>query len=165
MPTKTVIKTHGEIKRMLQRLSYEIAEAFVNDEEIYLVALNDRGLSIANEINQDLTRILPHCNISLGNVDVLGDFKWSGVTPAQVASHIPVVIIDDVIHSGSTVMKVLVDLYDYGFKTIRTAFLAEREYRNYPVLANFIGVSIATTLQEHVFFDNSDPGNLILYLD
>jgi pyrimidine operon attenuation protein/uracil phosphoribosyltransferase len=62
-------------------------------------------------------------------------------------------------------MKVLVSLYDYGFKTIRTAFLAERNHRNYPISADFIGVSLATTLQEHVFFDNSDPGDLKLYLE
>lgn len=165
MPSKTIIKSHSEIKRMLQRLSYEIAESLVDADEIYLVALNHRGLSIANEINNDLARILPNCSISLGNVDVLGDFKWSGVAPAQVSAEIPVVIIDDVIHSGSTVMKVLVSLYDYGFKHIRTAFLAERQYRNYPISANFIGVSLATTLQEHVYFDNSNPGDLVLYLE
>jgi len=165
MPSKTIIKTHGEIKRMLQRLSYEIAESLFTAEEIYLVALNDRGLSIANELNHDLSRILPNCTISLGNIDVICDFTWSGVAPSQVSSNIPVVVIDDVIHSGSTVMKVLVSLYDYGFKTIRTAFLAERNHRNYPISADFIGVSLATTLQEHVFFDNSDPGDLKLYLD
>jgi pyrimidine operon attenuation protein/uracil phosphoribosyltransferase len=165
MPSRTIIKTHNDIKRMLQRLSYEIAESFFSADEIYLVALNHRGLSIANEINQDLTRILPNCTISLGNVDVIGDFTWSGVAPSQVSADIPVVIIDDVIHSGSTVMKVLMALYDHGFKTIRTAFLADRQYRNYPVSADFIGVSLSTTLQEHVFFDNSDPGELLLFLE
>jgi pyrimidine operon attenuation protein/uracil phosphoribosyltransferase len=164
MHPKTIIKSHSEIKRMLQRLSYEIAETFFSAEEIYLVALNDRGLSIANEINRELTRILPNCIINFGNVDVAGDFTWSGVSPTQVSFDIPVIIIDDVIHSGSTVMKVLMSLYDHGFKTIRTAFLADRQYRNYPVSADFIGVSLSTTLQEHVFFDNSDPGDLLLYL-
>lgn len=149
---------------MLQRLSYEIAESLVEADELYLVALNHRGLCIANEINNDLSRILPNCNISLGNVDVAGDFKWSGVAPSQVSSDIPVVIVDDVIHSGNTVMKVLVSLYDYGFKTVRTAFLAERHYRNFPISADFIGISLATTLQEHVYFDNSNPGDLLLYL-
>jgi len=58
----------------------------------------------------------------------------------------------------------LVDLYEHGFDTIRTAFLAEREHRNYPIKADFVGVSIATTLQEHVFFNNENPGDLQLYL-
>jgi len=42
--------------------------------------------------------------------------------------------------------------------------LAQREHRDYPIQANFVGVSIATTLQEHVFFNNEDPGDLQLYL-
>jgi len=55
-------------------------------------------------------------------------------------------------------------LYEHGFDTIRTAFLAEREHRNYPIRADFVGVSIATTLQEHVFFSNENPSDLQLYL-
>lgn len=165
MNNKTIIKTHQEIKLMLQRLSYEIAENFVDSEGLYLVALNSRGLAIANELNQDLCRILPQCTISLGNVDVLGDAHWTRVAPAQIDLDTPVIIIDDVIHSGSTVMKVLAELYDYGFHKIQTAFLAEREHRNFPIAADFVGISIATTLQEHVYFDNTDPGNLILFLE
>lgn len=165
MNSKTVIKSHTEIKLMLQRLSFEIAENYVDSEGMYLVALNARGLAIANEINQDLHRILPNCTISLGNIDVLGDAHWSGIVPSQIDLNTPVVIIDDVIHSGSTVMKVLAELYDYGFVKIQTAFLAEREHRNFPIAADYVGISIATTLQEHVYFDNSDPGNLILYLE
>ena len=165
MNSKTIIKSHSEIKLMLQRLSYEIAENYVDSESMYLVALNARGLAIANEINQDLNRILPNCTISLGNIDVMGDAHWSGIAPSQIELNTPVIIIDDVIHSGSTVMKVLAELYDYGFVKIQTAFLAEREHRNFPIAADFVGISIATTLQEHVYFDNSDPGNLILFLE
>jgi pyrimidine operon attenuation protein/uracil phosphoribosyltransferase len=82
----------------------------------------------------------------------------------MVALTTPVIIIDDVIHSGGTAMQLLVDLYERGFDTIRTAFLAQREHRNYPIHANFVGVSIATTLQEHVWFNNEDPSDLQLYL-
>jgi pyrimidine operon attenuation protein/uracil phosphoribosyltransferase len=100
----------------------------------------------------------------LGNIHVADDYRWEGVVPNMVALTTPVILIDDVIHSGGTAMQVLVDLYEHGFDTIRTAFLAEREHRNYPIRADFVGVSIATTLQEHVFFSNENPSDLQLYL-
>lgn len=164
MSTRTTLKTHNEIRLIFQRMACEIAEAFSNETELYFVAMNQRGMAIALEINHELDRILPNCNVSLGNIHVAEDYRWEGVVPNMVALTTPVIIIDDVIHSGGTAMQVLVDLYEHGFDTIRTAFLAEREHRNFPIKADFVGLSIATTLQEHVFFNNENLGDLQLYL-
>jgi pyrimidine operon attenuation protein/uracil phosphoribosyltransferase len=49
-------------------------------------------------------------------------------------------------------------------ETIETAFLAKREHRNFPVKADYVGISLATTLQEHVYFDNSKSDKLKVYL-
>jgi len=164
MTTRTTLKTHTEIRLIFQRMACEIAEAFADETELYLVAINQRGMAIALEINHELDRILPNCNVSLGNVQVSDDYRWEGVVPNMVALTTPVIIIDDVIHSGGTAMQLLVDLYERGFEIIRTAFLAQREHRNYPIHANFVGLSIATTLQEHVWFNNENPSDLQLYL-
>jgi pyrimidine operon attenuation protein/uracil phosphoribosyltransferase len=164
MSTRTTLKTHHEIRLIFQRMACEIAEAFSDETDLYFVALNTRGMAIALELNHELNRLLPNCAVSLGNIHVADDYKWEGVVPNMVALTTPVIIVDDVIHSGGTAMQVLVDLYEHGFDTIRTAFLAEREHRDYPIKANFVGVSIATTLQEHVYFSNEDPSGLQLYL-
>ena len=164
MTTRTSLKTHSEIRLIFQRLACEIAETFAEETELYFVAINERGMAIALEINNELVRLLPNCNVSLGNVRVSDDYTWEGVVPSMVELSTPVIIVDDVIHSGGTAMQVLVDLYERGFDTIRTAFLAQREHRNYPIHADFVGLSIATTLQEHVFFNNEDLGDLQLFL-
>ncbi len=164
MSTRTQLKNHQEIRVIFQRMALEIAESFADHGDLYFVAINERGMSIALELNHELDHILPDCNISLGNVHASEDYKWEGILPNMVAISTPVIIVDDVIHSGGTAMQVLVDLYEHGFEIIRTAFLAQREHRDYPIQANFVGVSIATTLQEHVFFNNEDPGDLKLYL-
>ena len=164
MSTRTALKTHNEIRLVFQRMACEIAEAFSDETDLYFVAINARGMAIALELNHELDRIQPNCNVSLGNIHVADDYRWEGVVPNMVALTTPVILIDDVIHSGGTAMQVLVDLYEHGFDTIRTAFLAEREHRNYPIRADFVGVSIATTLQEHVFFSNENPSDLHLYL-
>lgn len=164
MTTRTSLKSHQEIKLMFQRLACEIAEELSEAKDLYFVAINERGMAIALELNHEISRILPSCIISLGNVHVSDDYRWEGVVPNMLELNTPVLIVDDIIHSGGTAMQVLVDLYEHGFDTIRTVFLAQREHRNYPIQANFVGVSIATTLQEHVFFNNENPSDLQLFL-
>jgi pyrimidine operon attenuation protein/uracil phosphoribosyltransferase len=47
---------------------------------------------------------------------------------------------------------------------IQVAVLASRSHRLFPVRADFVGISMATTLQEHLNFDNSNPADLKLTL-
>jgi pyrimidine operon attenuation protein/uracil phosphoribosyltransferase len=47
---------------------------------------------------------------------------------------------------------------------IQVAVLASRNHRLFPVRADFVGISMATTLHEHLNFDNSNPDNLKLNL-
>jgi pyrimidine operon attenuation protein/uracil phosphoribosyltransferase len=145
-------------------MACEIAEAFSDETDLYFVAINQRGMAIALELNHELDRILPNCNVSLGNIHVAEDYRWEGVVPNMVALTTPVIMIDDVIHSGGTSMQVLVDLYEHGFDTIRTAFLAEREHRNFPIKADFVGLRLSTTLQEHIEADFSKKGKESVYL-
>jgi pyrimidine operon attenuation protein / uracil phosphoribosyltransferase len=76
-----------------------------------------------------------------------------------------IIVVDDVINTGETLMHVLQNIFSKKPRTIKTAFLAKREHRNYPVKADFVGISLATTLQEHVLFDNSNPAALEVCLN
>jgi pyrimidine operon attenuation protein/uracil phosphoribosyltransferase len=76
MSTRTQLKNHHEIRVIFQRMALEIAESFADQEDLYFVAINERGMSIALELNHELDRILPDCNISLGNVNASEDYKW-----------------------------------------------------------------------------------------
>jgi pyrimidine operon attenuation protein/uracil phosphoribosyltransferase len=75
-----------------------------------------------------------------------------------------VLVMDDVINTGATLMLVLSAIFRHKPVSIGTVFLAKREHRNFPVKADYVGISIATTLQDHVAFDNTDPNNLSVYL-
>jgi pyrimidine operon attenuation protein/uracil phosphoribosyltransferase len=79
-------------------------------------------------------------------------------------SNTTVILIDDVLNTGNTAFKVLSSIYLLGVLKIETAFLAVREHLNFPILANYQGISIATTLQNHVEFDNSEINSLSVKL-
>lgn len=144
-------------------MANEIAEQHCELNEIYLVGLNQRGHYLAMNISRELKDILPDLVTHIHQVTVensnkatfAADYDYKGKT---------VLVVDDVINSGRTLMVVLAELFVMGAAHIQTVFLAKREHRNYPVKADYVGISIATTLQEHVLFDNIEDGNLKVYL-
>ena len=62
----------------------------------------------------------------------------------------PLIIVDDVLNSARTIAYAMNPFLIAGFKKIQTAVLVNRNHRSYPIAADFSGISLATTLQEHV---------------
>ena len=159
---KTNILGHTEILTKLERMACEICEKHVNSKQITLCGLNDRGYYLVELLGHEIQAINPNVQISYANATVedqqvtfSGDSNFSG-------KH--VLVMDDVINTGYTLMLGLSEVFKHSPVSIGTIFLAKREHRNFPVKADYVGVSIATTIQEHVQFDNSDPNNLSVYL-
>jgi pyrimidine operon attenuation protein/uracil phosphoribosyltransferase len=85
-------------------------------------------------------------------------------TPRPAFRDRHVIVADDVLNSGKTLMHVIQPIVAASPVSLETVFLAERSYRSYPVRADYTGISLATTFQEHVSFDAADPDNLALWL-
>ena len=64
-----------------------------------------------------------------------------------------IVLVDDVINSGKTLQYALVKFLEQPTKAIKTVVLVDRKHRRYPVKANFVGLSLSTTLQDRVEVD------------
>lgn len=163
MSEKQIIRNHSDILLVIKRLALEIAENHVDTKNIYFIGLNDRGFFLANALHLELNTILP--NRVLKSIQM--DIQNNHLTPKSEISDIEnsaIIIVDDVVNSGYTAMKSVAHFFDMGCKIIETAFFAQREHLNFPVLANYVGLSIATTLKDHVYFDNSDSNQLQIYL-
>ena len=61
-----------------------------------------------------------------------------------------VILIDDVLDSGKTLMYSLKPFLASDIKKIRTVVLIDRNHKRFPVAADFTGISLSTTVQEHV---------------
>ena len=128
-----------------------------------LVGLNERGYFIAKEIFNNLKDILPNQVIETNQMSV-SHSELHLTNSINNIQDVTVVIIDDVVNSGYTAMKTVAYFFENGCNQIETAFLAQREHLNFPILANYVGLSIATTLKDHVYFDNSNPQQIQIYL-
>jgi pyrimidine operon attenuation protein / uracil phosphoribosyltransferase len=160
---KTLILDHDAILLKLERIACEICEKHTQSQSIVICGMNSRGFFIAGQLAAHIKNILPSLQIEL--VQVTAEGGMPAFSPQTNFTGKSVVVADDVINTGKTLMQVVNSIFNQQPASIETAFLAKREHRNYPVKADYFGISLATTLQEHVYFDNSVPHALQVYLN
>jgi pyrimidine operon attenuation protein/uracil phosphoribosyltransferase len=75
-----------------------------------------------------------------------------------------IILIDDVSNSGKTLLYALKPFIEFHPKKIQTLVLVERTHTSFPVRPDYVGLSIATTLQEHIFVEVKKDEILGAYL-
>ena len=158
MNAKQVVLRDSEIRITLKRMILQIAENHVDKSSLLLMGLNERGSFLAKLIQKGLNEVLPNLQVTFQQIEV------TQTMPPCNHSAENIVIIDDVLNSGKTAFIAAMSCMNEGVAVLETAFLAVREHRSFPISANYVGLSIATTLQDHVLFDNENPEDLNVYL-
>ena len=64
-----------------------------------------------------------------------------------------IILVDDVVNSGKTMLYALKPLLNFYPRKIQTLTLVERSHKMYPIASDYVGISLATTLQEHIFVE------------
>ncbi len=158
MNTKQIVLQDAEIRVTIQRMVLQIAENHVENANLLLIGLNERGYFLAKLIQENLSHVLPHLKVDLMALAMDSNLESLSINNTNI------LIVDDVLNSGKTAFKAAAACLNPSIIRLETAFLAVREHRNFPIDANYVGLSIATTLQDHVLFDNENPQDLRVYL-
>ena len=130
-----------------------------------LVGIYTGGVWVAERLHQALAIAQP-----LGVLAVTlhrDDFGRIGLHPESRSSKIPfevdgrqIVLVDDVLHTGRTIRAALNELFDFGRPAaVRLAVLADREGRELPVCADFVGARVDVPQDEQLVLSN-DNGKL-----
>ena len=61
-----------------------------------------------------------------------------------------VILVDDVLNSGKTLMYAASEFLSVPLVKLSTLVLINRNHNRYPIKADFEGMSLSTTLQEHI---------------
>ena len=140
-----------KISRICGRLAYQILENNINEDEILLVGIKEKGYEIAKIIEQKLKDIssskvhLKSITIDKKNpnqiseVDINFDFMPKSVY-----------LVDDVLNTGKTLMFAVNSLLKYDFNLIKTLVLIDRNHKRYPIKVDFKGISLSTNLDDTV---------------
>lgn len=147
----------AEVTEMkLQRLAYEILEDNPGEQHIILAGILDNGLVVASVLQKFLKKT---SSIETELISLSFDKKNPGeikLSSEQDFTGKVIIIIDDVTNSGKTLLYALKPFLNYYPKKIQTLVLVERSHKMYPIHPDFVGLSLATTLREHIYVEVND---------
>lgn len=141
-----------QIQQKLDRIAYQVYEDNFEEKEIVLAGVISRGYILAQRLKAVIERISP-IKVSLVKIEVDKDsskLQSSMDTDISSCSGKVVVIVDDVLSSGRTLAYALAIFVNISLKKVRTVVLIDRNHKSFPIAADYIGLSLATILQEHV---------------
>ncbi len=151
--TRNYILDQDTANRKMRRMAYEVIENNADERRLIIAGIRENGTVIARNIEKILKEIsemeIQFVTVSLdkkqpGEIDVQPAMEWNDAT---------ILLIDDVSNSGKTMLYALKPFLNARPKSIQTLTLVERSHTAFPVRPDYVGLSVATTLQEHIFVE------------
>lgn len=164
--SKNIILTNQEIEHKIKRIAYQIYETFVDEDEIVIAGIANNGFVFAKKIASALETIssikITLCEVKVNKQNPELEIHTS-LTKEQYANK-GIILVDDVLNSGTTLIYAVRHFLDVPLKKFKTAVLVDRNHKKYPVKADFKGISLSTSLLEHVQVVFDEKGNNYAYL-
>ncbi len=150
--SQNTILNHQEIAHKIKRIAYQIYETFVDEEEIVIAGIAANGYVFAEKIAETLQSITP-IKVILCQVFIDKQNPTEPITTSISSDKYKnkgLILVDDVLNSGTTLVYGVRHFLDVPLKKFKTAVLVDRNHKKYPVKADFKGISLSTSLFEHV---------------
>ena len=150
--SQNTILNHQEIAHKIKRIAYQIYETFVDEKEIVIAGIAENGYVFAEKIAETLQSIAP-IKVILCEVFIDKENPNKEITTSIESSRYinkGLILVDDVLNSGTTLVYGVRHFLDVPLKKFKTAVLVDRNHKKYPVKADFKGISLSTSLFEHV---------------
>jgi pyrimidine operon attenuation protein/uracil phosphoribosyltransferase len=148
----SIILTNTQIENKTKRIAYQIYEDNWKEKEIVIAGINGNGYHLANKIALYLKQISPLkilvCEVFINKKKPLEQVSTS-LKQAEYKDK-SVILVDDVLNSGSTLIYGIKHFLDVPLKQFKTAVLVNRNHKKFPVKADYKGISLSTSLHEHV---------------
>ncbi len=152
MEAKTIILDTKQINNKIKRIAYQIYEANILEEEIVIAGIETNGFLLAKNLKRMVEKISP-LNVTLCRVFV---DKKKPIAPVKTSlkteeyQNKSLVLVDDVLHSGTTLIYGVKHFLEVPLKRFKTAVLVNRNHKKYPVKADFKGISLSTSINENI---------------
>lgn len=149
---QVLILNKKQIDQKINRIAYQILEDNLDEKEVVLAGIWDRGYKLAVRLKKVLQEIAV-IKVTLLRVDLekqnsklvaktdLGESEWKNKV---------VILVDDVLNSGKTLAYGLGVFLNTPHKKIRTVVLVDRSHKIFPIATDFVGLELSTILKEHV---------------
>ncbi len=164
---KTQILNTVQIGQKINRMVYQIYETNFGEKELLIAGIDGNGYMLAKEIHDRLKKVAD-IKLTLGKITLNKDEPWrtKPVTDFEENDFVNknVLVIDDVLNSGKALMYATKLFLSKPVKKLNTLVLVDRSHTRFPIKADFVGLSLSTTLQEHIEADFSKKGSEAVFL-
>ncbi|MFT5736584.1 MAG: pyrimidine operon attenuation protein/uracil phosphoribosyltransferase [Maribacter sp.] len=156
-----LILSHDQIQFKTKRIAYQIYEANVNEKQIIIAGIDGGGIKFAKKIIAVLRKItnaeITLCKVMMDKSNPLKSGVSTSISENDFKNK-SIVLVDDVLNSGTTLIYGVHHFLKTPLKQLKTAVLVNRNHKKYPVKADYKGISLSTSLQEHVnvFFESKN---------
>ena len=160
-----IILDNTQINQKIKRIAYQIYESNSSEKEVIIAGIVGNGFIFSKKIGKVLEEI---STITVTLCEVFID-KKKPLQPITTSIAVndyknkPLVLVDDVLNSGTTLIYGIKHFLEVPLKRFKTAVLVNRNHKKYPVKADFKGISLSTSIKEHVQVEFNET-NAIAYL-
>ena len=150
---KKIVLDSIDINNKIKRISFEILEKNFDENEIFLLGVLPNGKYLSNKISEFLTQFSKiKLNSHFIEIEKLSKsiIKISPSLNSEMVNNKVIIIIDDVMNSGGTLMCSINEMLKFKPKKIQIAVLIERYYKNFPLNPDYKGLELSTSENEHV---------------
>ena len=162
---RTIVLDHENVQRKLQRIAHQLHEEHHEEKGIVLVGVAPRGHLLAERLAQLLGSIT---DLQIELAEIRLDKDEPLTKPMELSMDVNalngrvVVLVDDVLMSGRTLMHAAAHLVRVPLKRLNTVVLVDRRHRTYPIRADIVGLTLSTTVQEHISVQLGDTDGVYL---
>jgi pyrimidine operon attenuation protein / uracil phosphoribosyltransferase len=164
--TRTIVMNSKQVSQRLNRLAWQVYEHCSEEREIVVAGIAPNGYNLAKRISALIEKNSP-IKVSLVEMKMNKDQPRESLQVAADPKQLEgktIILVDDVSNSGRTLLYGVKYFLEFPVRAIYTLVLVDRDHARFPVKANFVGLSLATTLQEHITVELSENGDSV-FLD
>jgi len=152
MLQQTVILDKTQIAHKLKRMAYQVYETNINESEVVIAGIESNGYLLAKKLKRLVENVSPIkvtlCKVVVDKSQPTNQIKTSLSREEYINKSL--LLVDDVLHSGTTLIYGVKHFLDVPLKQFKTAVLVDRNHKKYPIKADFKGISLSTSLNENV---------------
>ncbi|NND62194.1 MAG: phosphoribosyltransferase [Flavobacteriaceae bacterium] len=152
MQDSTIILTKAQINHKIRRIAYQVYESNVNEKQVIIAGIKSNGYVLAKKIKAEVEKISPIkgvlCEVEIDKKRPTSPIKTS--IPLSEVKNKSLLLVDDVLNSGTTLIYGVKYFLDIPLKQFKTAVLVDRNHKKFPVKVDFKGISLSTSLNENV---------------
>jgi pyrimidine operon attenuation protein/uracil phosphoribosyltransferase len=153
------------IAHKLRRMAYEIWEKNYDEKEVVLIGIERGGKILADNLKDILEEISPLKMVCIPlSINKKKPLNYALDVEENLNGR-SVIVVDDVVNSGKTIMYSLHAVLSFDLKKVMIAVLVDRKHKSFPISTDIVGHSISTTLQDHIEVETSGNEIKAVYLE